>query len=204
MPWVRALLLMPAALFGLLLIAGKNGHTAIPFDAVSGGKAPWQMMAMMSIYYFGMMLFATSLLIAYAAFAANGISLLRGEFRKRTILLLVSMVAGYIMIWYVGTEVRNEIAAAGLKIEKIEAGQWGAISCGRGQYVCVDVEGSLGKARIKAYIGGSAAANSELGKWARAAKSKEPVAVEWGRTPAGWNAARSAACGEIKLQNGWL
>ena len=77
---------------------------------------------------------------------------------KRIILLLVSMVAGYIMTWYVGTKVGNEIAAA----------------------------------------------KSELEKWERAAKSKEPVAVEWGRTPAGWSTAHSAACGEIRLQNGWL
>lgn len=204
MPWVRALFLMPAVLFGLFLVAGENGHTAVPFDALSGGVSYWQMVSMMMLGYFGMLLFAASLLIAYAAFVINGISFSSGELRKKIIFLFAAMMAGYAVIWYVDTEVRSEISAAELKVEKIESGRWSARSCGRGQYICLDVEGGLGRATVKAYFGSSGASLAELDKWVRAAKSNKSVSVEWGRTPVGWNATRSVTCGKIRLHNDWL
>jgi hypothetical protein len=202
--WLRALLLSPLVLIALGAIAGERGHTAIPFDTLSGGGAPGKLTLFMLLGHAGIALFAFSALAIYGALIGGG----SRAVSSRRIAMSVSaaaLIGGYGLFLTVDGYVQREIreaARAGLATEQIANERWRATGCGRGRYVCIDWEGSLGRGRVKGYVGGRPIGD-ELTQWRDAHSADTPLVVEWGRTPSGWIAVKTARAGNLRLANRW-
>lgn len=202
--WLRAVFLLPMVILAIALIAGHNGYTATPFDAVSSGQSPWKMIALMLINFVGIAVYTSLLLLLYVAFIANGSDIFSKPFRVQIALLVMALLSGYALLWYSDGKVRSEITATTLFVEKINNGKWHANSCGRGSSVCIDIEGSLGVARMKSYFGNPDAVREKLRQLETTMNSGATLVVEWGRTPSGWNAVRSATSSQERFYNAWL
>ena len=88
-------------------------------------------------------------------------------------------------------------------MERIATAQWQAQLCGRGRYICIAWQGSLGKVHIKGYISGPRPARDELVLWEAAHAAGQPLTIEWGKTPSGWIATKSATTGSLRFENAW-
>ena len=201
--WLRALLFSPLIISVLALSAGESGYTAIPFDTLSGGQSRWMLGTFVLLGYLSMALFGFSALMLYAMLIIAGGGIIAGKQRLATIILAALLISSYVLFSYLKQETRNEIAGAAISTESIEKNQWQAQSCGRGRYICINWQGSLGKGQVKGYISGSQPTGDELTLWTEAHSADSALIVEWGITPRGWIAARSAKTGNIKLGNAW-
>lgn len=204
MPWLRAALLAPLAIIAMMPIAGESGHVYVPFDAISGGEAFWMMAVMHVFFLCGMFLYLAGLLILYMMFIISGAGAWHKKSRLQVIFLLLAIGGGFIMNHYVNKMVRAEIAATQLATETIHPGNWNVRVCGGRKAICLSIEGTLGRASIKSYIGNTQTAAEVFNAWEAVAQAKTAITVEWGRTPMGWNAARTASSDELKLHNDWI
>lgn len=203
MSWLRAALLAPLVIIAMMPIAGRSGHVYVPFDAISGGEAFWLMAAMHAFFMCGMFLYLAGLLILYMLLIIGGSGVWRTKARPLVILLLV-MAGGFVLNHYVDKTVRAEIAATQLATETIRPGNWNVRICGSRKAICLSIEGVLGRAGLKSYIGNAQATVEAFNAWEIAAQEKTAITVEWGRTPVGWNAVRTASSGKLKLRNDWI
>jgi len=201
--WRRALLFSPLIISALALIAGESGHTAIPFDTLFGGQSQWMLGLFMLLGYLSMALFGFSALMIYAMMIIAGGGIIAGKQRLAMIIFATLLICSYGLFFYLQQETRNEIAGAAISIESIAKNQWQAQSCGRGRYICVSWQGSLGKAQVKGYISGPQPASDELNLWTKAHSADSDLIVEWGITPRGRIAARSAKTGNLRAGNAW-
>jgi hypothetical protein len=201
--WLRALLFSPLIVAALGVIAGQAGHLALPFDTVSGGAAPWSLGLAMALGIVGMAAFAIAALLMFAVLITHGIASIAGTLRRPAIILAVIMGSAYLLFQTVHWWLRDEMAAAVIAVERIDSTRWQATSCGRGRYVCLDWEGSAGRAQIKGYFAGPGAARDALDRWTLARSAGDTLSVEWGRTPRGWNVAKAAHTGTLTLASPW-
>ena len=203
--WLRALLALPITVAAFVLIAGEGGQWALPTDALSGGDAPGLLWFYTIIGTVGMALFAFVVLIACACFVVSGLSGFGGP-RLTTIALFLAITGAFASFQFANWKMRGEIGAvarSGLVNEQIPKEHWRVEACGRGQYVCVYWHGHLGASRVKGYMGASQTAAQALEGWRHAHKQGTALEVEWGKTPVGWIAARTATVGEFAVHNGW-
>lgn len=203
-PWLRALLALPFTVAALALIAGEGGHWSLPTEALSGGDAPGLLWLYIIIGMAGMALLAFLVLIAGAGFVVSGLSGFGGP--RRTLVLVAGLTGAFALFQLAIWKMRGEIGAvarSGLVSEQIAKEKWRVDVCGRGQYVCVQWTGHLGASRVKGYMGASKTAAQALESWRRAHEQGVALRVQWGKTPVGWIAARTASAGEFTVHNGW-
>jgi hypothetical protein len=203
--WLRALLFSPLVILGFAVIAGQGGYPAIPFDTVSGGRAGLKLAGFMLLDMLAMGGFAFSALMLYALACLHGQSALQGRRRLGVLALAAVLPCAYGLFHYVDRVVSGEIAAAkaGLVSEHVAPERWTAESCGRHGAVCIRWEGRLGRAMVRHAIGPSDLTKRELARWEALRAAGGNLTVEWGMTPLGWIAARSATAGPLRATNPW-
>jgi hypothetical protein len=199
--WLRALLYAPLVVLALAPLAGNGGHAALPFDTLYGGDSKSHLGFWMLLGFAGMAVYGISVLLFYAMVFINGPRAVAATLRRPAILLLAVGAGAAALHQYVRLDMQDQIRRAQASVEQIGPEQWRALSCGRSQYVCVDWEGSLGRAQIKVYAGDRTAASAQLRSWESARAAGEPLLVAWGVTPRKWIAVRSAAAGKLEFAN---
>lgn len=204
-PWVRGILLLPAMLLAVALVAGEGAHPPLPLDTLSGGTAPGLLMTYVVLGVGSVAIFVLTVLICYTGLVIGGARAFAGMFKVPLIVttLLVTLGGFLYVEWTMEDEILD-VAKGGLITEEVAMDHWTVAICGKTHsHVCVDWDGHLGHGHVKAPFPGSLQARAAFKEWQQAHDQGKPLYVQWGTTGSGWVASRSARVTSHLLSNAW-